>query len=314
MSQHKWLVKHPEVEEAIDLGFYRPIGYALSRLLRPTPVTPDQVTLAAAVVGVVAGHLFLYGVPLLDVAGACALVLSALLDSVDGQLARLRATSSGKGRVYDGFSDSAVFISVYLHLAARLVWQGGHAGLVLLALLALVSQFTANVMADLYRNSFLRFALLDAGAEGDTQREVREMRAQARQAGPVARVLLFVYLRIARQQEGLNPKLTALRAALASSSDRQANASAPEGQAFAARYRALFQPLVPQLAWLGTNLRVLLLLVLLPFDAIRPFFWLNLTALNLALALLVRAHERRAGALLGELRTSEAGPQLEPGC
>ncbi len=310
MSQHKWLVKHPEVEEAIDLGFYRPIGYAVSRLLRPTPVTPDQVTLAAAVVGVFAGHLFLYGLPLLDVAGGCALVFSALLDSVDGQLARLRATSSGKGRVYDGFSDSAVFISVYVHLAARLVWQGCHPGLFLLALLALASQFTANVMADLYRNSYLRFALLDAGAEGESLREVREMRARARDAGVVERVLLFFYLRIARQQEGWNPQLTTLRAALARSPDGQAAAGVPDRQAVAARYRELFQPLVPQLAWLGTNVRVLLLLALLPVGAIRTFFWVNVTVLNLALALLVRAHERRARKLLGELRAAETG---EPG-
>jgi phosphatidylglycerophosphate synthase len=312
MSQHKWLVKHPEVEEAIDLGFYRPIGYAVSRLLRLTPVTPDQVTLAAAVVGVFAGHLFLYGLPLLDVAGGCALVFSALLDSVDGQLARLRATSSGKGRVYDGFSDSAVFISVYVHLAARLVWQGGHPALFLLALLALVSQFTANVMADLYRNSYLRFALLCGGAEGDTPSEVREMRSRARQAGAVERVLLFFYLRIAGQQEALSPRLTALRSAFAlpEASDRQPGAGVPDRQAFAARYRELFQPLVPRLAWLGTNVRVLLLLALLPVDAIRTFFWVNVTVLNLALALLVRAHERRARTLLGELRAAEAG---EPG-
>ena len=128
MSQQRWLVKHPEVEEAFDLLFYRPLGYGLSLLLRPLPVTPDHVSIAAAVAGVAGGHLLLYGAPRLDLAGAVALVVSALLDSVDGQLARLRGTHSAQGRLYDGFSDSVVFISVYLHLGARLVREGGTPG------------------------------------------------------------------------------------------------------------------------------------------------------------------------------------------
>ena len=70
MSQQRWLVKHPEVEEAFDLLFYRPVGYGVSLLLRPLPVTPDHVSLAAAAVGLLGGHLLFYGRPAADLAGA----------------------------------------------------------------------------------------------------------------------------------------------------------------------------------------------------------------------------------------------------
>jgi hypothetical protein len=299
--QQRWLVKHPEVEEAIDLAFYRPLGYGLSRLLQPTAVSPDQVTIASAVIGVLGGHLLLHGQPLLDALGAFAIVFSALLDSVDGQLARLRGTSSRTGRMHDGMSDSLVFISVYLHLAGRLVLQGASPLLLPFALALVANQFLANALADLYRHAYLRFALLDAGSEDDFSDDLRRERQRAgRDREPwLTRMLLWFYVRVAVQQEQLNPRLTALRRTLI--------AAGEAGAAAAPRYRQLLRPLVPQLAWLGTNVRVLLLLLVLPFDAIGVFFWANLTLMNLALVLCIRAHERRAGVLLGEIAGAAAG-------
>lgn len=304
MSQQRWLVKHPEVEEAFDLLFYRPVGYGVSLLLRPLRVTPDHVSLAAAAVGLLGGHLLFYGRPAADLAGAIALVVSALLDSVDGQLARLRGTHSAQGRMHDGFSDSVVFIGLYLHLGARLVREGGHPALLLAAFAALVCQFGANAMADLYRNSYLRHGLLYRGAEGDSLREVRARRDEARRAGagPITRLLLFFYVRIAAQQEGFNPGLARVRARFDAAGERER---------LAERYRELFRPLLPQLFWLGTNVRLMLLLVLLAFGAARWFFWLGLTVLNLALLVLVRAHERRAQTLLAEQVHGAADPASE---
>jgi phosphatidylglycerophosphate synthase len=307
MSQQRWLVKHPEVEEAFDLLFYRPVGYGVSLLLRPLPVTPDHVSIAAAAVGLLGGHLLLYGRPAADLAGAIALVVSALLDSVDGQLARLRGTHSAQGRMHDGFSDSVVFIGLYLHLGARLVREGEHPVLLLVALAALVCQFSANAMADLYRTSYLRHGLLVPGAEGDSLREVRARRDEARRSGkgPITRLLLFFYLRIAAQQEAFNPSLARVRSRF--------DVAGEARERLAERYRELFRPLLPQLFWLGTNVRLILLLVLLALGAARWFFWLGLTVLNLALVLLVWAHERRARTLLAEAQGAAApAPEGSP--
>ena len=47
--------KPPEVEELVDEYFHRPIARRLVDLLVHTPITPNQVTLVAAFVGVAAG-------------------------------------------------------------------------------------------------------------------------------------------------------------------------------------------------------------------------------------------------------------------
>jgi phosphatidylglycerophosphate synthase len=83
-------LKHEDVEERIDLLFYRPLGATLTRLLLPTSITPNQVTVASAVIGALAGHLFVYPGLLPNVLGMLGFVGANLLDSVDGQLARTK--------------------------------------------------------------------------------------------------------------------------------------------------------------------------------------------------------------------------------
>ena len=160
-------------------------------------------------------------------------------------------------------------------------------------------------MSDLYRNSYLRHGLLVPGAEGDSLREVRARRDEARRAGagPITRLLLFFYARIAAQQEAFNPGLARVRSLF--------DAAGEGRERLAERYRELFRPLLPQLFWLGTNVRLMLLVVLLAFDAACWFFWLGLTVLNLALLMLVRAHERRARTLLAEQVPGAADPASE---
>lgn len=298
---HRWLVKHPEVEEAFDLAFYRPLGYGLSVLLQRTPVSPDHVSVAAACTGIAASHLFLYAVPWFDAIGAMALVVSALLDSVDGQLARLRGTSSRTGRMYDGMSDSLVFIGVYLHLAGRLVLQGASPLLLPFALALVANQFLANALADLYRHAYLHFAL-QVGSEGDLSEDLRDRQARARaeRAPRLERMLLWFYVRVALQQEALNPRLSALR--------RRPPASNAEAAHLALLYRERLKPLLPQLAWLGTNVRVGLVLLVLLFDAVPWFFWVNLTVMNLAMAAFIAAHERRISRLLAGLERAPVRP------
>src|ERR1044071_1466295 len=70
----------------------------------PTPA--DVVTLASLVLGVFAGHLFWYRSAWVNAAGVLLFIASDILDSVDGQLARLRGTSTRMGRILDGLADA----------------------------------------------------------------------------------------------------------------------------------------------------------------------------------------------------------------
>src|SRR5689334_13170437 len=92
-------LKPLSVEEPIDVWVYRPIAYLLARALLPTPVSPNLVTLCSIVIGLFSGAAFFASYPgHMRVAGAL-LFTSAIFDCADGQLARLRGTSSKFGRM-----------------------------------------------------------------------------------------------------------------------------------------------------------------------------------------------------------------------
>jgi hypothetical protein len=112
------------VEEWVDLHFFRPLGFRLANALGPKRVSPDQVTMASLVIGLIAGHLMFYSNPTLNTVGVMLFVLSDVLDSADGQLARMRGSSTRFGRIFDGVADNLRFINLYLHLLARLALAG----------------------------------------------------------------------------------------------------------------------------------------------------------------------------------------------
>jgi phosphatidylglycerophosphate synthase len=87
---------------------------ALARRLGRTGVRPDRLTQAALVTGVAAGVLFF-----LDRRGLAlaALVVSGLLDALDGRVARLGPGSTPWGGVLDLTSDRVVEAAVLLGVA-----------------------------------------------------------------------------------------------------------------------------------------------------------------------------------------------------
>lgn len=119
----------------LDLSalFARPFAGTIVRLLRPTRVTPHQVTLAALAAGLAAA----WAVGRADRAGflAGALLLQAknILDAADGGLARARRTPSWTGRYLDSVMDFAVNVALHAALAAALAARGAPPGVWLLA-------------------------------------------------------------------------------------------------------------------------------------------------------------------------------------
>ncbi len=115
--------KARDVEELVDFYLNRRAANLVVRVLAPTSVTPNQVTIGSGLVAIVAGAL-VWNAHLL--AGAAFLFLSIVLDCVDGQLARLRRQSSYAGRALDGYVD---VVSVTAIMVGQLGWllQTGHA-------------------------------------------------------------------------------------------------------------------------------------------------------------------------------------------
>jgi phosphatidylglycerophosphate synthase len=271
--------KGPIVEEWADRRFFRPVGWRIARALAPTRVSPDAVTLASLVVGLVAGHLFWYARVWLDATGVLLFVASDILDSADGQLARLRGTSTRTGRILDGVSDSLRFVNLYAHLGARLYVAGWGWGGVALALAALLSHTYQAAAADYIRQAYLYFAV-GKGSELD-------LPEQARPAGASVweRLAAWLYTDYVRRQAWLFQRTTALVRFLVGRS-----VPAPLRAEWAERQA----PLVRACAWIAQNIRFALLAVTAVPGWPAAYCWIVVGPLNIVLVVLVLAHERRA--------------------
>jgi len=269
--------KGPVVEEWADRRFFRPAGWRIATTLAPTRVSPDAVTLASLVLGVLAGHLFWYANPWINAVGVVLFIWSDVLDSADGQLARLRGTSTRMGRILDGLADSARFLSLYSHLGARLYVSGWGWGGVVLALAALFSHTYQAAAADFIRQAYLYFAV-GKGSELDVGSE-----PPAGQGSFWERVAEWFYGDYVRRQAWLFPRTTALARFLAGRDVPPSIA-----RAWANRQRWV----VAGCAWIAQNIRFLLLALTVVPGSPAVYCWIVVGPLNAVLVFLILAHER----------------------
>ncbi|MGH7267117.1 MAG: CDP-alcohol phosphatidyltransferase family protein, partial [Candidatus Rokuibacteriota bacterium] len=147
----------------VDRRLSRPVT---RRLLR-WPVTPAQITLASLVVGLVGAAGLATVSYAARLGGVLALVLSLVLDCVDGEVARARLEHSPTGARLDLIGDYVVHLAVFAGLATGLARQGGHplTAWVALALVGGVAAAMVTVHALLIRPALARGG--DLHWEGD---------------------------------------------------------------------------------------------------------------------------------------------------
>jgi phosphatidylglycerophosphate synthase len=97
--------------------FERPLSIPISRVLAPTRVTPNQMTIVSAAVGLSAAPFFLSQAPLWQTVGALLFLVHAVLDGCDGELARLRFQESRFGGVLDFWGDNVVHSTIFGFMA-----------------------------------------------------------------------------------------------------------------------------------------------------------------------------------------------------
>lgn len=120
----------------VDRHFNRPVGRLLSRRLVRTRISPNQVSVTAILTGLVAAVLFGLGGWGMGLAGALVLQLSAVLDCVDGDLARALCKQSALGKWLDIVGDQVVHIGVFLGIGVGLWRSGSTAPVVVLGIVA----------------------------------------------------------------------------------------------------------------------------------------------------------------------------------
>lgn len=154
-------LKPLEVEEPIDVWVHRPPAYVLAKILLPTPVSPNLVTFSSILASFAAGAAIFVRFPgHLPLAGVL-IFTAAVLDCCDGQLARLRQSSSAFGRMLDGVADmvgSTVVVAGGAWLVVRKFPEPLWLFLVVLAMTVttIVTGSLHTAMYDNFKNAFLR--------------------------------------------------------------------------------------------------------------------------------------------------------------
>jgi phosphatidylglycerophosphate synthase len=288
--------KAREVEGVFDLYFYRPIGFWLARFFERLKMTPAAVSLLAGVFGVIAGHLYYYRNLSINVAGMMLHVCANTLDNADGQLARLTHRESREGRIIDSLADHLVFVSVYLHLTLRCLFEGSSPAIFLLALAAGISHALQGAAADYYRSTYLYFVTTGARTGVDSSSDLRSDYSKLTwRYTPWRKLLLALYLNFTRQQEMLAPRLKTLRGIVR----ELFHGEIPDR--LRTRYRDLARPMLKWWRLLMTNLRMLVLFALLFVSQPVYYFWFELIPLNMLFVYLLFRQEKMAESLLKRL-------------
>jgi len=111
----------------------RPVSRRLTPLLLDRPITPNQVTLLSLAIGVIAAAAFAAPGRWWPVVGALLVQATAVLDCIDGEIARAKVQESDVGELLDVTSDTLIHVLAFAGIAAhawpatgsRRAWQLG---------------------------------------------------------------------------------------------------------------------------------------------------------------------------------------------
>jgi len=118
-----WDTMGSSTDGLVDQYFNRPAGRILSKVLIHTPVSPNQVSVFATLLGVYAAWWFTQVEPgnhMGAIVGALLLQLSAAVDCVDGDLARVQYKESRLGKWLDLAGDQVVHVALFVGIAVGL--------------------------------------------------------------------------------------------------------------------------------------------------------------------------------------------------
>jgi phosphatidylglycerophosphate synthase len=196
--------KPREIEELVDEYFHRPLASYVVALLLHTPITPNQVTIFAGILGVASAIAVGAGAHQARwlLVGAALLLLSVIFDCADGQLARARKISSTTGAIVDGVADYIVGTSLAIGATYFLVAYYHNSWYWLLGLAGLVSTAVQSALFDHTKTAYaVRVGSGYSEREEDVQRITNE-RTRAWKEGRYREATLFwVYERYSKAQQ-----------------------------------------------------------------------------------------------------------------
>ncbi|MCX6134766.1 MAG: CDP-alcohol phosphatidyltransferase family protein [Ignavibacteriales bacterium] len=137
MYDYKQTLKSNLSDELINTYLLRPIAGFIVWILYPTSVTPNQVTIASTIVGLVAAWLYVHNEAGSTAIAGLLVTLKDVFDSADGQLARAKQQYSRIGRFLDSIGDFVVNLAVFGTIGWVLFTSTGNVWMIILAVLGL---------------------------------------------------------------------------------------------------------------------------------------------------------------------------------
>lgn len=287
-----------EAEDWLNRYVYHPPARRLARLLAPTGVTPNMVSVAGGASIVAAGIAYtLVSWPAGVVLGFLLHAFWHVLDGADGELARLTGRSSPTGELIDGVCDYTGHAFLYLALAIFIFPAVGHWAWVL-GWAAGLSHAAQSNHAESQRRTYLWWAygvpwLKHAQAAGDRV---------FRQSNWFSRAFAWFgsgYLKLA---EASDPYAREVDAAIArTAGDPRKRETIAQLARDNGRVSLLYQKLV------GANPRAPILAVAMALGSPLHYFLAEIVLLNLLLAASIRHHRAASRRLAAQARLALSG-------
>lgn len=142
------IFKDKDIEDFLDIHFYHPLGYKFALFFSKLDLTPNMVSFMSMIFGVLGGMLIYHS---MDISASIFIIFASVLDSSDGQLARMINRTSVYGRIIDGLVGYIMFASIYL----AIFFRNPKISFLILMIIAGVSNAIHSSVYDFYRTAYL---------------------------------------------------------------------------------------------------------------------------------------------------------------
>lgn len=255
-------VKSAESDELINTYLLRPVAGLLVGRLYNTRVTPNQVTVASTVAGIIAAVLYLGGSAASIAAAGLLVTLKDILDSADGQLARAKKEYSRFGRFLDSIGDFVVDVAVFAAIGWTLYRPSGDITMACWAFAGFLGITLRVSYHVFYHTSFLHLE-----HKYSLNRVTEELRGEDRTGDRIAVELQRIFQALYGWQDRLMVKL-----------DRWCRWNM-EGDNFFRRWYS--EPTGLRLSgFLGFGTELFLLMLCSVFNELRLYLYLNVFLMN----------------------------------
>ena len=265
-TEYKSSLKGYDVEELLDIFFYRPMSFLFVKLIYSTNITPNQISIVSMLFGILTGVMFGFGTYQFFIFGAVALLISNVLDCADGQLPRLKKNGTGIGRIIDGFIDYITGLSIYVGIGIGLsIATGNYIYVWGITAIGGFSRVLQNMMFDNYRNMYLANVYDKAS---DLDKEIEEYTRLKRvidktKGRYIEKFLVNIYIKYASVQNK-------------TAKDEKMNVTSEE-------YKKKNILLLRAWSWIGSTTHLTAVMVACVLNRVDLYLWITFTLGNLLL-------------------------------